>query len=72
MGLFSWLQIRRYNYVESDIIAFSGEEAEAFLEVIRKKIWEGFIPDNLYSFKMNKVVYLKCQKCGRKKIKKIR
>jgi len=33
-----------------------------------KKIWEGSVPDNLYSFKMHKAIYLKCQSCG--KIKK--
>jgi len=35
IGLFSWLQIRRYIYVESDIITFSGKEAEAFLRIAR-------------------------------------
>jgi len=32
---FLWLQIRTYIYGESDIITFSGKEAEAFLRVIR-------------------------------------
>jgi hypothetical protein len=35
-----------------------------------KKIWKGFVPDNPDSFKMNKIIYYKCHKCGKIKTNK--